>query len=238
MRDRETVADTEAEQQEPSAAENQPTSRSGSRCGSCCRGTACPAPLQGRAGELLPYVESSGDRDQAESGRGDIALPRRSLHRAQDPIVRPATAEMSIERVADLGIGRIGVLRQQRRRRDDHPARAIAALERLLGDEGGLHRVRLRWGAETGDGGDRSAVGEARHPPHAGADRLAVDQHGAGAALPEPAPELRTERRGVVAQAEQEWRRRIGLDRDRPAVDSELVSHASTISPGARERTR
>ena len=108
----------------------------------CCRGQLVLRPPRG-AGELLPYVESSGDRDQAESGCGDIALPRRSLHRAQDPIVRAATAEMALERVADLGIGRSGVLRQQRRRRDDHPARAVAALERLLGDERGLHRVRL-----------------------------------------------------------------------------------------------
>ncbi len=192
-----------------------------------------------RADLLLPYNVSSGrERDQAEGGRGGAALPRRPLHRAQDPIVGAAPAEMTLERLADLGIGRIGVLRQQRRRRHDHPARAVATLERLLGDERSLHRMRPLGRAEPGQGRDRGAVGETRQAAHAGEDRLAVDQHGASAALPEAATELRAEDPGVVAQAQQQRSRRIGLDRDRPAVHPELISHASTISPGAGERTR
>ena len=108
------------------------------------RGAACLRPRSRGAGKLLPYVAvdvASATRPRAAAD--GIALPRRPLHRAQDPIVRAAAAEMTVERLADLGIGRIGVLRQQRRRRHDHPARAVAALERLLGDERGLHRMRL-----------------------------------------------------------------------------------------------
>src|SRR5205085_11882433 len=56
----------------------------------------------------------------------------------------------------------------------------------------------------------------------AGIDRLAVDHHDAGAALPEAAAELRAIELQVLAQHVEERRRAIGLDLAHLAVHIEL----------------
>jgi hypothetical protein len=66
----------------------------------------------------------------------------------------------------------------------------IAALRNLFGEPGLLHRM-LAVRREPLDGGDLGTVDRA-DGRDAGADRLAVDMHGAGAALRDPAAELGT----------------------------------------------
>ena len=62
------------------------------------------------------------------------------------------------------------------------PGVQIAALEAIMGDEGGLHRMERIAVGEAFDGGDLGAV-EAGGQREAGVDAPPVDQHGAGAAL-------------------------------------------------------
>src|ERR1700743_1022581 len=64
----------------------------------------------------------------------------------------------------------------------DLPGRAVAALERVLGDERRLQRMQVAGLADAFDGGDLVAV--VRHRQRkARVDAPAVDDHGAGAAL-------------------------------------------------------
>src|SRR5262245_11843941 len=112
---------------------------------------------------------------------------------------------------------------EQRFGRHDHAIRAVAALGRLLGYEGGLHRIGLLGCTESLECRNRVAGGlfdgrEAR------ARRLAVDQYGTGAALAEPATELRTVQPERIAQDIEEWLVRIpGLNGGGTAVDLQSV---------------
>src|ERR1700738_4710569 len=90
----------------------------------------------------------------------------------------------------DIGIGWIGIGLEIGNRRHDLAGLAIAALRHLFGEPGLLHRMpAVR--REPLDGGDLGTVDGADRRD-AGADRLAVDMHGAGAALRDPAAELGT----------------------------------------------
>src|SRR5262245_66499143 len=123
-------------------------------------------------------------------------------------------------------------LREQRFRCHDHAVRAIATLGRLLGHERSLHRVRLLGCAEPLECRDRVAGGlfDGRD---AGARGCAVDQHGAGTALTEPTPELRTVQAERIAQDIEEWLSWIpGLDGGGTAVDLQLVWRHGTSPSG------
>ena len=171
---------------------------------------------------------------------------RRAQHRADDPAVGAASAQVLRQRLAHLGCRRVRVVIEQILRRHDHAVDAIAALGGLLVDEGLLQRMRLVDGAEPLDRGDLGLadgtdLGDAR------AHRPAVEQHRAGAALGEPAAEFGAVQREIVAQHVEQ--RRIGLRRHRSlrAVDLETDRHrfirlressrlpyAAAILPGSR----
>ena len=53
-----------------------------------------------------------------------------------------AAADVAAHGVVDVGVGRLRVLLEQRRRRHDLAGLAIAALRHLQLDPGGLHRLR------------------------------------------------------------------------------------------------
>src|SRR5437879_3475846 len=135
--------------------------------------------------------------------------------------MRRAAAHEPGKRVPDLGIGRLRLLFQERRRGHDPAVDAVAALRHLLFDVGGLQRMRLFGGAEAPDGG-HLASGHGRERHHAGAHRLAVQMHGARAALRESAAEVRIAHPEVVAQRVQERHARVGVDRHRSSVDGEF----------------
>ena len=71
--------------------------------------------------------------------------------------------------------------------------------------------MRLLGRAEAGERDDL-AVADGRHRRDAGADRLAVEMHRAGAALREPAAEMRIVEADVVAQRIEQRHVRIGVD--------------------------
>src|SRR4029453_4126499 len=110
-------------------------------------------------------------------------------------------------------------------RRHDHAIDAVAALRRLLLDEGTLQRMRFveradafyrryllfRGRADWGDGGT---------PP------LPVDEHGAGTALCEPAAELRAIELEIVAKHIEQRRVRSRRNRTAHPIYFEADGHA------------
>ena len=71
---------------------------------------------------------------------------------------------------------------EQRDRRQDHTGHAVAALHRVFLDEGFLDRVQFPVLRQALDGFDVAAF-DLRNLCLAGSNRIAVEQHGAGAAL-------------------------------------------------------
>src|SRR5262249_7721137 len=104
--------------------------------------------------------------------------------------MRAAAAEMGLEPSLNLGIARLRLFLQQSMRAHHHARDAIAALRGLDFDEGTLDWRRLGRRAEPFQRRDLS-LGEERNRRHTGEDRFAIDQDRAGAALAEPAAELR-----------------------------------------------
>ncbi len=143
---------------------------------------------------------------------------RRQHDRLHDPRVSAAPAEIAREPLLHLVECRPRRLVEQRLRRHDHAISAIAALRGLLGDEGGLHNVRLFGRAKPFESRDSAA----RHLPHgknARALGFPIDQHRARAALSESATEFRPMQAERIAQDVEKRLRRIpGFDRDWPAV--------------------
>ena len=88
------------------------------------------------AGQNFPSRRARGHGLPARNPRGRIQ------HRADDPALRPATAQMAVEGLAHLLLGRGWVLAQQADRGDHHAGGAIAALSGLLLNERLLHRVQ------------------------------------------------------------------------------------------------
>src|SRR5262245_44412692 len=122
-----------------------------------------------------------------------------TTHGAHDRRMRAASALEPLERRLDLGIGRLLLGVEERRRRHDPAVDAVAALRNLLLQERLLHRMRLVRCAEPIEGLDlvTRGIGDRRR---AGADRLAVEMHGARAALRQAAAEMRVRHAQIVAQ--------------------------------------
>jgi hypothetical protein len=87
-------------------------------------------------------------------------------------------------------------------------------------DEGGLHRVQRAVAGEPFDGRDLVALLHDRKG-QAGVDPTAVDQHGAGAALPEVAPLLGAGQPEMLAQRVEQGGARVQLQAVLGAVDPE-----------------
>src|SRR5712691_4095903 len=103
-----------------------------------------------------------------------------AMHRAAEPLVSAATADVG-EIGVDIGVGRVWIGLEIGRRRHDLAGLAITALRHLFAQPRLLHRM-LAVGREPLDGGDLfPRDGSDRH--RAGANGLAVDVHGARAAL-------------------------------------------------------
>src|SRR3954467_9262260 len=86
------------------------------------------------AGHLLHETLRAAD-DAARLGSG--------LHGRDDVLVAGAAAEVPLQPLADLLLGRVRVLLQEADRRHDHPRCAEAALQAVLLVEGALDGVQL-----------------------------------------------------------------------------------------------
>ncbi len=99
-----------------------------------------------------------------------------------DVLVARAAAVVALDRVADLVVGRIGVVGQQVGGRHDHARGAEAALEAVLLPEGGLERMQVVTGRHPFDRPDLASVRlDGQH--RARLDGHAVHVDGAGTAL-------------------------------------------------------
>ena len=121
------------------------------------------------------------------------------LDRLADAHIGAAAADVARHRGVDIGIVGIGRRGEQRRGRHDLAGLAIAALHDFEVEPGLLHLGAGGRRADAFDGGDR-AVADRADRQHAGAHRLAVDMHGAGAALRDAAAEFRAGHAEHIAQ--------------------------------------
>ncbi len=163
-----------------------------------------------------------------------MVASRSRVGRAHDSLddarMRPAATEVVGERVLDLRLRRFPVLGEQRGRFHDHAVDTVAALRRLLLDEGALHRVQPLRRAQALERDHLLRGGDGRERRDTRAHRIAVDVHRAGTALREPTAEARTVQREVVAQSVKQ--RHIGVidgDGDRPAVHVERFAHGGIL---------
>src|SRR5580704_16234 len=164
-----------------------------------------------------------------------------TLDGAKDRHMRAAPAFQPFERRLDLRVGRLLLVAEKRRRRHDPAVDAVAALRNLLLDIGGLQGMRLVRRAEAGERDDL-AVADRRDRRDAGADRLAVEMHSAGAALGEPATEMRIVQAEIVAQRIEQRHVLVRLYGAHLSIDVEgiLLGHcpASSICATAVYRGR
>src|SRR6266849_1664398 len=119
-------------------------------------------------------VAMDSSRNRAGSRPGEPALAqgasalarphllRGELHRLDNVLVAGAAAEIAGERAADLGVAGAGVVTKQLDRRQDHPRRAITALQPVLFPEAFLNRMEPaaggRFPGQALDGGDVGAA--------------------------------------------------------------------------------
>ena len=132
-------------------------------------------------------------------GEGLHARTARGLpDRGDDVRIGGTAADVAAHSLADFRVGQRGMRDRQvlgdvarhagaafRQHADggtDLPGCAVAALEAVMLDEGGLHRMQRFAVGEAFDRGDRLAVVHDRQR-QAGIDAPSVQQHGAGAAL-------------------------------------------------------
>src|SRR5229473_521179 len=182
--------------------------------------TKCPSPLTSRGSSrrwiLAPIMVvtamSAPPCGGLGGGRGRRAAHGggRRLHRLDDVHVARAAAEVALEALANLVIGRVRVLLEQVGRGHDHSRGAVAALEPVLVPECLLQWMELAVLGHALDRGDVSTLGlDGEH--RAALDRLAVDQDRAGAALTGVAADVGAGEAGFVADVMHEQEPRLDL---------------------------
>ncbi len=142
--------------------------------------------------------------------------------------MRAAATKIRLHVGADLVFIGLGDAIEQRLGAHDHACDAVATLGGLLGGEGLLQAPRRGRTAQSFD--------RAHLAPQQGADRreagehgLAIDDHGAGAALAQPAAELGAVQLKIVAKGVEQRRRGIDVEPVVLAVDREDDAHEASL---------
>src|SRR5215467_6590885 len=143
----------------------------------------------------------------------------RGVNRLADLLEGAAAADVGDPRV-DVGVGRPGLLLQERRDRHDHPGLTVAALGYVEIDPGLLHFVQK---AAVGQALDRRDLLAFRRGDgqHAGSDRLAVEVDRAGAAHRDAAAVLGAREPDLLTDRPQQGRGRTDVDLLSLAVDGQ-----------------
>src|ERR1700730_2154 len=139
-------------------------------------------------------------------------------HRADDLVITGTPAKVAGEPVARLLFGRVQVLVEQRLGRDDESRRAEAALQRRMLEEFLLHRVQFVTLGDALDGLDLVAF-RLGSEHQTGADDLAVEDDGAGAAIARAASFLAARQVELVTQHIEQGLLRLAEELDGLAVD-------------------
>jgi hypothetical protein len=178
-----------------------------------------------RGAGLPRYLVSLGQGIvEVDEGGGVRGGGARDLERGGEHVrVGTAAAEVAGAGLAHLGLGGMGILPHERGEAHHETRRAVAALQAVAGDERLLHGREARAG-DALDGGDFAARRLDREQ-HAGVDRHAVEQHGAGAAGRAFADLLRAGQAGVEAQGLEERGARLERERAAFAVDGKRDRH-------------
>jgi hypothetical protein len=137
--------------------------------------------------------------------------------------MRSAAAQIGRELLPDLILGRLWCAREKCGGLHDHAVDAVAALHRLLLDEGALQRVRSRFRAKPFESDDFTPNRRQGH--YARTHRDTVNMDGAGSALTETAPKAWSVQPEIVSKDIKQ--RHVGVideDRDRFAVHIEPSS--------------
>jgi hypothetical protein len=152
-------------------------------------------------------------------------------------VVARAAAEVAGERLANLILARVGILRQQVGAGHDHARRAVAALEAVVLPEALLHRVQIGFGADALDRRHLGAVGLCRQHG-ARLDRVAVEVDGASPAVGGVAADVGAREPQVVTQIVHEQEARLHLSGLRLSVhgqrDPDRGCHTTVLLPLGR----
>src|SRR5689334_5504722 len=190
-------------------------------------GAAAAAPLAAREGSPArqpsrsppPAVASTVTKSRRDTACVVMSGSLRGvLDRGANTRVGPAAADVTRHRAVDVGVARMRVLREQRRRRHDLARLAVAALHDLEVEPRLLHLLAGRRFSNGLDGGDLLA-GRRGYRCDARASRLAVEVHGAGPAQRHPAAELRAGQADDITQHPEDGHVRGHVDGHVASVD-------------------
>ena len=174
--------------------------------------------------------QAAAERAAGLDARLDIGL---AVDRVLDRTIAGAAADVALQRGAE--IGPLGLV--QRSAGENHAGGAEAALESLRVEEGLLHRVRAIFAAETFDRGDGAPL-RAKRGDQAAMHGLAVEQHGAGAAIAGVAALLHSELAEFAQERAQAlagaWRLRKIRAIDLEAHDGIAPRSSARISSASR----
>src|SRR5215470_7389261 len=155
-------------------------------------------------------------------------LVARGAHRLDDVLIAGAATEIGREHVEQLLVIDIGILLQRIGGQHQEARRAEAALQRMMRDEGALQRMQVVGRAEPFDGADVLAL-RLYCEHQAGAHRLAINDHRAGAADAMLAADMRAGLPAIVADGIDQRLAWLDPDRVLAAVDGQrdvgLVGH-------------
>ena len=133
---------------------------------------------------------------------------RSHLDRRNNFVVRSTAADIALERLLDLWLGRRGILSKQGHTGQDHSRCAVTALHGIALNKRFLHRMETVAVRETFNCCDLLACRAARWSD-ARAVWNAVDQNRAGSALPLTAAVLGAGKVQLIPQNEKQWPFRI-----------------------------
>ena len=137
-------------------------------------------------------------------------------------MIGAAAADVAGHGEVDVAVGRLGfVLEQRATRRHDLARLAVAALRHVERDPGGLHRIRDLVGFAPSIVVTSAPSSVDIGVTHERA-RLAVEVHGAGAALGDAAAELGAGQSPHVAQVPEQRHRRVAVILDGGSVHGQL----------------
>lgn len=140
------------------------------------------------------------------------------MNGGDDAVVGSAAADVSLQRFLDGGGGGRGIFAEECNGGQDHSGRAIAALQGVVIDKALLDRMELGTFCQAFDGGDVFAFGGSEFDL-AGAGGNAIEENGAGSALPFPAAVFCAGQFEIVAEDKEEWPLAVGVDLLSGSVD-------------------
>lgn len=164
------------------------------------------------------FVREGKSRSRTGLHRAAASLLRRVLNGLDDVLIARAAAEISLERMADLALGRVRIPIEERASGHDHAWSAVAALEAMHLPEAHLDIAVFTVRGHALDCGQVTTIGLDRQQG-ATLDRQPVQVDGAGSALARIASDVRSSQAKIVSQETDEEQTRLYLGRVLDTID-------------------